>query len=100
MMQLLNPGLDSKIKVYLDPNSRETNGIGFSGVQLTGGIDKSYLVVKGGKKAMLIKKRKYKKEAPGLLYDDCPLFAQYFAGEKFRFKDFGEHVFLFDQYCK
>lgn len=100
LMQLLNPGFDSKIKVYLDPDAKETNGISLSGIQLSGGIDKSYLVVKGGKKSMLIKKKKYKKEAQGLLYDDCPIFEQYFAGEKFRYKDFEEHVFLFDQYCK
>src|SRR5690349_6396939 len=36
MMQLLNPGFDSKIKVYADPNANQTGGLSMGGVQFTG----------------------------------------------------------------
>jgi len=46
LVQLLNPGFDSKIKVFLDPKSKETKGIPRAltgGIKVTGGEDKSYL---------------------------------------------------------
>ena len=99
LLQLLNPGMQGDLKVYVDPNAKETNGIGISGIQLTGGKDKSYLVIKGGKKAFLIKKKNYTREAASLLYEGCPWFDQQYAGQKLKFGDFEEHVFLFDKHC-
>lgn len=99
MMQLLNPGFDSKIKVYLDPNAKETKGIGVGGIQVTGGDAKSYLVVFDGDKSELYKKSRYKKEALGQLYKDCSVFKENYSGEKFQWKNFAEHVFVYDQLC-
>lgn len=96
MMQLLNPGFDSKIKVYLDPNAKETGG----GMLMGGGEDKSYLVVYDGDKADTYKKKKYKKEARAKLYKDCEVFVQNYDGEKFKWKNFAEHVFVYDQLCE
>ena len=56
MMQLLNPGFYSVIKIYNDPKAKETKGLG----GLTGGEKKSYLAVINGGKAMKIEKGKYK----------------------------------------
>lgn len=95
LMQLLNPGFDSKIKVYLDPNAKETKSL----KGLTGGLAKSYLVVAGGQKSMVIKKGKYKKDAPLVLYNNCSVFDEHYGGEKFIWRDFSEHVFVFDQMC-
>ena len=99
MMQLLNPGFDSKIKVYVDPNAGESAGVGVGGVKLVGGEDKSYLVVFDGGKSTKYKKGKYKKEALGQLYKDCDVFKQNYEGEKFKWKNFAEHVFVYDQLC-
>src|SRR5690606_21823147 len=48
LLQLLNPGFDSKIKVFQDPWAAETQGLTFSDAQLTGEEDKSYFFVKTG----------------------------------------------------
>ncbi len=99
LMQLLNPGYDSKIKIYQDPMANETMGVGVAGVQLTGGIAKSYLVVFDGGKSEVYKKSRYKKDALGKLYKDCQIFKDNYAGEKFQWNDFAEHVLVYDQLC-
>jgi hypothetical protein len=95
MMQLLNPGFDSKIKVYLDPNAKETKG----GMLLGGGEDKSYLVLFDGDKVDTYKKKRYNKEAKNLLFKDCKVFMENYDGERFKWKNFAEHVFVYDQLC-
>jgi hypothetical protein len=97
LMQLVNPGFDSKIKVYHNPNpnAKETKGFGGFGA----GDDKSYLVVYDGGKSVLYKKGKYKKEAPRNLFKNCPVFIENFGGDKFKWKNFAEHVYVYDQLC-
>jgi hypothetical protein len=100
LMQLLNPGFDSKLKVFADPNpNRETSGIGIAGVKLTGGIDKSYLFVQNSQKAILVKKGSYKKNFEEL-YKNCPAMVAGFTGEKIKWEDVAGHVFAYDQICK
>lgn len=50
LMQLINPEFDEIISVYHDPRAKETGGmtVGF-GMQVSGGITKSYYVKKGNK---------------------------------------------------
>lgn len=99
LMQLLNPGFDSKIKVFADPNAKETKGIGMAGVKLTGGVDKSYLFVVNKEKAVKVKKGNYKKNFDEL-YASCPTMVETFSGEKTKWKDVAGHVFVFDQICE
>ena len=99
LMQLLNPGFDSKIKVYDDPNAKETMGVGIGGIKLTGGVDKSYLLVQNDEKAVRVKKGNYKKDFDEL-YKNCPKMLQIFAGEKVKWEDVAGHVFVYDQACK
>jgi len=98
LMQLLNPGFDTHIKVFADPNAKETTGVGIAGVKLTGGIDKSYLFVQDDQKAVLVKKGNYKKDFAEL-YAKCPKMLQAFAGEKLKWADVAGHVFVFEQIC-
>ncbi|WP_421871682.1 hypothetical protein [Marinoscillum sp.] len=101
LMQLLNPGFDSKIKVYINPNANETGTFQVQGLAVAGGEDTSYLVVtEGSNQAEIYKKRKYDDEALTRLYKDCPEFEQEYAGEKFRWSDFSEHVLVYDQLCQ
>lgn len=100
LMQLLNPDFCGKIKVYVNPNANETGSMELNGLSLTGGEDTSYLVVTEGNQAELYKKMKYNKEALTRLYKDCDEFVDEYAGEKFKWKDFSEHVFVYDQLCK
>lgn len=97
LLQLLNPGFDNRIKVFQDPNAKETTGINVKGVKLTGGDEKSFLVVKDGAKSEKIKKSKYKKEFP-ILFSDCDL-AKVIDSSKIKFKNFAAHVFIYDQTC-
>jgi len=101
LLQLLNPGFDSKIKVYSDPNGPKTGTTTINGMAISGGEDKSYLVVKGGIKAERIKKKDYK-ESFAILFGDCPdLIKTYSAdNKKIEFWDFAGHVFDYDQSCK
>lgn len=50
LMQVLNPDFDQIIAVYHDPNAKETGGFAVAGgLQLGGGVTKSFYVKKGDK---------------------------------------------------
>jgi len=99
MMQLLNPGFDSKIKVYADPNANQTGGLSMGGVQFTGGEDKSYLFVKKGEKTVITRKKNYSKNFEEL-YSDCPEMLSAFTGNKIKWQDLAGHVFAYDRICE
>lgn len=96
LMQRLNPDFDTKIRVYHDPFAAETMGVGIGGVQITGGIDKSYYLKVDGKT-----KRYFKKDYNDdfkTLFGKCPeLLAKY---KDFNWRDLPDHIFFFDQECK
>jgi hypothetical protein len=49
LMQLINPSFDGVIEVYGDPNANETQGVSFGGMQMGGGLLKSFYLKKGDK---------------------------------------------------
>lgn len=96
LLQLVNPGFDSKIKVFDDPEAEETAGIGIQGVNMTGGILKSYYVLRNGT-AFLVKKSKYR-DLFSDIYGNCPeLIAEF---PEIKFQDFAEHVAAHEKLCK
>ena len=97
-LHLVNPGFDSRIKVYADPGGGETGGLSLGDVQLTGGKDKSYLVVVDGQKSVEVKKKSYKKDFP-VLFGGCKTFMETIDVKKPDFWDFAAHVFAYDQLC-
>lgn len=101
LLQLLNPGFDSKIKVYEHPNGGETAETSIGGLTVTGGEDKSYLVVKGGEQAQVVKKRTYT-DSFAWLFGDCPEMVKHYSeqNEKISFWDFASHTFDYDQTCQ
>jgi hypothetical protein len=98
ILQLLNPGFDSKIKVYAEPNAK-TGGLNVGGLQLTGGEDKAYLFVKNGEKAFQVKKGSYARNFEEL-YSDCPKMLEAFKDQKIKWDDVALHVYAYDQLCK
>jgi hypothetical protein len=98
LMQLLNPGFDSKIKVFAEP-SKKTGGLNVGGLQLTGGEARAYLFVKGREKSVEVKKGSYSKNFEEL-YSDCPAMVSNFQGKKIEWNDVALHVFAYDQACK
>lgn len=99
LMQLLNPGFDSKIKVFANPNAQKTSGLSVSGIRVTGGEDRSFLLVRGEEKAMMVRKISYRKEF-GEIFGDCPAMLKQFEGDKIMWDDLAGHVFVYDASCK
>lgn len=95
LVQLLNPGFDSRIRVYHDPFAMETAGVGVGGMQITGGHDKSYYVRTNGK-VFKLKKKNYDEEF-GRLFGSCPEMLK--KQKNAAWRDFSNHVFSFDQAC-
>lgn len=99
LMQLLNPGFDDKIKVYADPNANETRGIGISGIKITGGEEKSFLMVKGNDKSVVVRKATYSKNFEEL-YKGCPEMVKAFQGSRLKWEDIAGHVYAYNEACK
>ncbi len=99
LMQLLNPGFDSQIKVFANPNANETSGFSVSGVKLSGGAKRSYLFLENSKKTIIVRKSNYKKNFEEL-YKNCPKMLTVFSGDKIKWDDIAGHVFIYDQSCK
>lgn len=99
LMQLLNPGFDSKIKVFGDPNpNKKTSGLGIGDLQITGGEDKTYFFVQNNAKAVLVKQKNYDKDFAAL-YNKCPIMLESFTGKDIKWADVAGHVFAYDKLC-
>jgi hypothetical protein len=98
LLQLLNPGFDSMIKVFQDPFAVETNGISIGVASITGEEDNSYLFVKDNERAFKVKKGSYKKDFDDI-FGDCPKMMMAYGGEKLKFKNAPEHVWVYDRAC-
>lgn len=99
LLQLVNPGSDKNIKVYHNPDAKETKRLKLYSVALTGGKDRSYLVVVRDQKAIKLKKKKYKKTF-AQLYGTCPKMIELMGMNKIKFKDMPAHIYAFDQLCE
>jgi transcriptional antiterminator Rof (Rho-off) len=98
LMQLLNPGFNSKIKVFHDPFAAETMRVGFGGLTMAGGDDKSYYVQVGDNVAKKLKKKDYDDEYK-VLYASCsPLLKK--ISEKLRWTEFAQHIYEFSFDCQ
>lgn len=93
--QLINPGFDTKIQVYSDPNAKETKGGQLTG-GLIGGEAKSYYFAKGSSTTNFVEKKKYKKSFT-TLYDGCSAMEAIFPDRKW--SNVALHVYYYDQNC-
>lgn len=98
LMQLLNPGFNSKIKVFHDPFAAETMRVGIGGMTMAGGDDKSYFVQVGDFPAKKLKKKEYDDEIK-VMYASCPTLVKKI-GEKLRWTEFAQHVYEFTFDCQ
>ncbi|MEL6535213.1 MAG: hypothetical protein AAFQ98_07380 [Bacteroidota bacterium] len=96
LMQLVNPGFESKIAVFNDPWASETMSVGIGGVTLAGGLEKSYYVRKG-EEIMKVQKRGYAQTFANL-FADCERMMEEFPNPQW--KNFATHVFAYDQWCE
>lgn len=99
LLQILNAGYDTRLKVFSDPGGQKTGGLNVGGLQLTGGEDKSFIFVRGGEKAFTVKKGNYSKDFAEI-FGDCPRMMEAFQNDKIKWEDVAMHVFFYNQYCE
>ena len=87
LLQVLNLGFDSRMKVYRRPTP-----LGFFDVE-----SQSFLVVKDGGEPVLVKPRNYD-EVYGELYGDCELLNSYERKHR-KFSRFAEHLYMYHRFC-
>jgi hypothetical protein len=90
LLQLINPGADSKIKVYANPSAGKTT----SWTGIDGGMDRSYYVSKKGEPVWKLAKKDMK-EKFDLLFGDCPSLKD----KSKSWDDFDEYISEYDD-CK
>jgi hypothetical protein len=95
LMQELNPEFDSRIAVYADPKAQETGGVAVGGIQMTGGVEKSYVVVKDDSGTLRVEKHRYEQQYDAL-FGDCSTLEK---PQKIDWKDFGDHVKAYEEAC-
>jgi hypothetical protein len=98
LLQLLNPGFSSKIKVFYDPYAQETGGFAMGDLRLTGGEDKSYYVQVGEKIATKTKKKDYENNFKNY-YADCPDLIKKIEKDV-KWSDFAKHIYSYSFDCK
>lgn len=104
MMQKINPGFDSRIKVYYSQGSRKTSGIGVPvggpaspfTLKLTGGRQRAYWVSKDNGKVFKVKRGSYNKKKFRRLFGDSSEMLETY-GRPYRFSEFSEHVSVYDK---
>jgi len=98
LMQLLNPGFNTKIRVFHDPFAAETMRTGIGGMTMAGGDDKSYYVQVGDLPSKKLKKKEYDDEIK-VMYASCPDLVKKI-GQKLRWTEFAQHVYEFTFECQ
>lgn len=94
ILQLVNPGFESKMQVYVDPKAKETGGSKLTG-GLVGGEEKSFYVTKGNSYGIYLKKSKYDKTMTSV-FDDCPALIQEY-GKNVKWSDLSKHVYYYEK---
>jgi hypothetical protein len=87
LLQVLNLGFDSRMKVYRRPTP-----LGFFDVE-----SKSFLVVKDGGEPVLVRPAIYR-EVYGELFGDCELMGTYEAKQR-KFSNFAEQLYMYHRFC-
>ncbi len=95
LSQLLNPGFDSKIKVFVHPEGESTGYTKVSGITLEELRDNQYFVSVLGEPVQVISDLQYRKRALERIFNFCPDMRE----KKFKWKEFPEDVFFHFQKC-
>lgn len=100
MLQMLNVPFSSKIKVFYDPFAKETMGLSVAGVNVAGGLDKSYYVIKDGSSepAYKLEKKDYKEQFATLFGDSEEFMTKY--GDDIKWSNLEMHIYEYTQMTK
>lgn len=95
LAQLMNPGFDSKVKIYAHPDAESTGSTSVSSITLEGLRDNTYFISVNGERVFQFYDFQYRKRGFEKLFNSCPALK----GKKLKWKEFAEDVFLHDQKC-
>lgn len=95
LFQLLNVDFDQHIKVYYHPYGSKSMPLSLGGVNIVGGENRTFMVVKDNQKPQIVRKAKYEKAFVELFGDD-PDFLQAWQ-RKAKFRDFAQHIALYNE---
>jgi len=93
LMQLVNPKFSSVIEVYGDPMAKKTTGLGIAGVNVAGGLAKSYYFKKGDN-IFWLEKKNLEDYYDDLFGDNSAFMAKY-PKKSSKWKELGEYVFMY-----
>ncbi|MBT8218405.1 MAG: hypothetical protein KJP00_01180 [Bacteroidia bacterium] len=94
LMQLLNPGFDHAIQVFVDPKSKDSAFASLVGKDTA----KSYYLTRDdGQDGIYVKKSKYKKSFAGFFGDCAAIMAEF--KDNIKWGDFAQHIYYYDQNC-
>lgn len=97
MRQLLNPGFDSKIKIFHNPTANQSRSISIKGEPLVDDQANAYFFVKRGV-VHDVEERTYKRDFEKL-FGDCPTMSKVVHWDEIAFGGLAGHVLLYDHYC-
>ncbi|MGW8124016.1 hypothetical protein ACV07N_15255 [Roseivirga echinicomitans] len=95
LVQLMNPGFDSKVKIYAHPDAQSTGHTKVSSITLEGLRDNTYFVSVNGDRAFQISDFQYRKKGFERIFTSCSALKD----KKLKWKEFPEDVFLHYQKC-
>ena len=96
MLQMVNTSFCSKIKVFHDPFAAETMSVSVGGVDVAGGLDKSYYVFKDGEDAAYkLEKNEYKEQFATLFGDNEEFMAKY--SNDIKWSDLALHIYEYTE---
>ncbi|MBR8537137.1 hypothetical protein KDU71_16325 [Carboxylicivirga sediminis] len=96
LVQLLNPTFSLKVKVYHDPKAKETTSLGVGGINVVGGIAKSYYIMKQSDiAAYKLTKKDYQKQFEAF-WSDCKVLVEEY-GDSPKWRDLTEHIHMYNE---
>jgi hypothetical protein len=96
LAQLLNPGFDTRIRVFDKPIAK-TGETSINGIAISGGEARAYYVVAGGVTTEVTRSN-YGRVAFKQLFADCPAMTGEFPDPQFA--DFAVHVMYYERGCR
>lgn len=90
LMQLVNAPFSKFIQVYGDPFAKQTTKLGFAGINVAGGLAKSYYVKKDGEIFWLQKKNLDKYY--GKIFGDCEEFIKKNPKKNLKWRYFSQYI--------
>ncbi|HRD08105.1 MAG: hypothetical protein U0V54_03750 [Saprospiraceae bacterium] len=97
LLQLINPGYCNKIKVFFDPQAKESASVGIGGFSVAGGQPKSYYVKVGNEVAYKLEKKHYEDKFESL-FGNCEAINKAYP-EEIDWDFFSKHVYIHATKC-